>query len=381
MGKTIALKNLSKQYGENPILHEINLTIEAGERIVLLGPSGSGKSTLLRMIAGLEDITSGDLQLDGKKANHLESGARDIAMVFQNYALYPHMTVAENIVFALKANKVPKKEIQHRLEESLEMLGLVPFKNRLPKDLSGGQRQRTALARAVVKRTDYFLLDEPLSNLDVRLRLDARKELVKIHEKYQQTFVYVTHDQIEAMTLAHRIVLLNEGHIQMVDTPENVYNRPNNAFTAAFIGSPGMNLLRGAYENGGIKVANQRVILSEKWQLFLQQQSSTNEVLLGIRPEHLQVSVSQGDLKGEIKYSELLGQNYALTVLVDSLEVTVLSETSKWKIGDNVYLQIKQEKLHFFSTETQLNIGYPAQLEEGETINEISTPFGHPYYE
>lgn len=370
MGKEIVLSNVSKNYGDNSILKEVNLTIQAGERVVLLGPSGSGKSTLLRMIAGLEEITSGELLLNQELANHLECGERNIAMVFQNYALYPHMTVAENIVFALKANKIAANEISSRLEEALSMLGLAPFRDRLPKDLSGGQRQRTALARAVVKRSDYFLLDEPLSNLDVRLRLDARKELVKIHEKYQQTFVYVTHDQIEAMTLAHRIVLLNEGTIQMVDTPRNVYMRPCNIFTATFIGSPGMNILPAYFEEGILKVEFQSLQLSREWSLYLQKQTAKN-LQVGFRPEHVQISNRPGGLKGVVKFRELLGQSYALTIAVGEVEVIALCEDGRWQVNDLVYLQIDPRKLHFFSNEDETNLGYPFELEREECIREI----------
>lgn len=366
MGKTIRLEKITKHYDETVILKDIELAIEAGERIVLLGPSGSGKSTLLRMIAGLEAITSGELFLGERRANELESGQREIAMVFQNYALYPHMTVSENITFALKANKLAKKEIAARLNEALEMLSLEKYKDRLPRELSGGQRQRVALARAVVKRSDYFLLDEPLSNLDVRLRLDARKELVKIHERYQQTFIYVTHDQIEAMTLADRIVLLHEGKIQMVDTPQTIYARPNNVFTASFIGSPGMTILPVNHNQGTIHMANQRFLLNDLWREYLAADYEEQELLLGIRPEHLLVTQEEGELTGQIKYRELLGQYYALTVALKELEIIVLAESSRWQVGDQVNLKLNQQQLHFFDPHSQINVGYPEKLTKGE---------------
>lgn len=371
MGKEIKLSKIAKKYGEHSILKELDLTIQAGERIVLLGPSGSGKSTLLRMIAGLEEITSGELYLGTTLANQLECGKRNIAMVFQNYALYPHMTVKENITFALKAAKIDKKEIASRLDEALDMLGLTTYKDRLPKDLSGGQRQRTALARAVVKRSDYFLLDEPLSNLDVRLRLDARMELVNIHEKYRQTFVYVTHDQIEAMTLADRIVLLNEGKIQMVDTPRNVYLRPANIFTATFIGSPGMNILSAVLNGTALTIAGQAIQLSDEWQEYLATQPE--QLLVGIRPEHLRCSKTQGTIKAIIQYRELLGQNYALTVTVNGEKLIIISEDPTWQIGDTLYLEVPCTKLHFFSKDTKTNLGYPYTLEKGDSIHEILT--------
>lgn len=370
MGKVIQLSNIVKKYDDSIILAGIDLTIKAGERIVLLGPSGSGKSTLLRMIAGLEKITEGELFLDGKLANQVSCGERDMAMVFQNYALYPHMSVNENITFALRSNRLDKREIETRLNEALDMLDLKPYQTRLPKELSGGQRQRVALARAIVKRSEYFLLDEPLSNLDVRLRLDARMELVKIHEMYQQTFVYVTHDQIEAMTMAHRIVLLNEGMIQMVDTPRNVYLRPTNVFSATFIGAPGMNILEAQLRSNELIVGNQFFTLKEEWRKFLLEKGEFH-LLFGIRPEHFTLVNHGGDLQGKVVYRELLGQNYALTIDLGESTIIALSEESHWKIGDTAHLLVDQKNCHFFSKSNQMNIGYPFTLEEGESTNEI----------
>lgn len=370
MGKVIQLSNVVKKYGDSLILAGIDLTIKAGERIVLLGPSGSGKSTLLRMIAGLEEITDGELFLDGKFANQISCGERDMAMVFQNYALYPHMSVSENITFALRSNRLDKREIETRLNEALDILDLKPYQKRLPKELSGGQRQRVALARAIVKRSDYFLLDEPLSNLDVRLRLDARMELVKIHEMYQQTFVYVTHDQIEAMTMAHRIVLLNEGTIQMVDTPRNVYLRPTNVFSATFIGAPGMNILEAHIRSNELIVGDQFFTLKEEWRKFLLEKGEFH-LFFGIRPEHFTLVNHGGDLQGKIVYRELLGQNYALTIELGESTIIALSEESHWKIGDTAHLLIDQKNCHFFSKSNQINMGYPFTLEEGESTNEI----------
>ncbi|WP_159583658.1 ABC transporter ATP-binding protein [Streptococcus halichoeri] len=361
MGKNIRLSALYKAYGTTAVLKNINLKIEAGERLVLLGPSGSGKSTLLRMIAGLESITSGELYMGGKLANHLECGERNVAMVFQNYALYPHMTVGENISFALKANKVKKEVIQERLTEALDILELSPYKDRYPKELSGGQRQRVALARAIVKKSDYFLLDEPLSNLDVRLRLDARKELVKLHEKYRQTFIYVTHDQMEAMTLADRIVVLNNGAIQMVDKPEMVYARPANLFTATFIGSPGMSILKGQQEKGNLYINDneQKVGLSRAWSRHL---VDKEYMYVGIRPEHLHLDKGGGILKGTIKYSELLGQHFAYTVTIGQEDIIVLHDSKAFTIGEQVGINFSQDKLHFFDAETTLNLGYPEEV-------------------
>ena len=245
--KNIVFDHVVKAYDKNVIVKDLNMEIREGERLILLGPSGCGKSTTLRMIAGLEKLSGGNLYMDGRLVNDVPCGERNVSMVFQNYALFPHMTVQSNIVYGLKAHKMDPAEIKTRLSEVLDMLDLKGLEERRPKDLSGGQRQRVALARAVVKRSDYFLLDEPLSNLDAQLRLRARKELVKIHEMYHQTLIYVTHDQIEAMTVGQRIALMHEGKMQMLDTPANVYNRPANVFTAKFIGSPSMNIVEASY--------------------------------------------------------------------------------------------------------------------------------------
>lgn len=359
MGKSIRLENLTKKYGDNTILSQINLSIQAGEKVVLLGPSGSGKSTLLRLIAGLETITDGKIYLDDKNANNIPCGERDMAMVFQNYALYPHMTVSDNITFGLKANKVPKLEIKQRLVDVLNMLQLEAYSKRLPKQLSGGQRQRVALARAVVKRSDYFLLDEPLSNLDVRLRLDARKELVNIHDTYKQTMVYVTHDQVEAMTIADKVVLLHKGIIQMVDTPKMVYEKPSNVFTASFIGAPPMNIIPIHYEVDVIKIGKQKIMLNDSWKDYLLKHTIGSTCYLGIRPEHLKISTQGGNLLGVVKYKELLGQHYAVVIDVEGNDIVVLSESDNWVITDKVYLEIPQKYMHFFSSETECNLGYP----------------------
>lgn len=251
---SISFKNVNKSFGKVDVIKDLNLDIKEGERLILLGPSCCGKSTILRMISGLETLTSGELYLNGELANDVESGERSIAMVFQNYALYPHMTVKDNVEYGLKMNKVPQKERNQKVSEVLEILGLEDLENRTPKELSGGQRQRVALSRAIVKDSNFFLLDEPLSNLDAQLRGHARKELVRLHEIYKQTFVYVTHDQVEAMTIGHRIALLNEGKIQMIDTPKHVYHRPSNIFVAKFIGSPSMNIVLTKYEDGVLRM-------------------------------------------------------------------------------------------------------------------------------
>ena len=239
----LTFHHVSKVYGTNQVVRDLDFSINAGERLILLGPSGCGKTTTLRMIAGLESITSGDLYMGDKRVNDVPPGERNIAMVFQSYALYPHMTVWDNITFGLQIQKLSPSEIEKRTKEAIDILQLEGLTERYPKELSGGQKQRVALARAIVKHSPYFLLDEPLSNLDAKLRQQARTQLVKIHEIYKPTMIYVTHDQVEAMTVATRIAIINEGVLQQIGTPEEVYHRPANTFVAQFIGTPAMNLL------------------------------------------------------------------------------------------------------------------------------------------
>ena len=290
--KNIVFDHVVKAYDKNVIVKDLNMEIREGERLILLGPSGCGKSTTLRMIAGLERLSGGNLYMDGRLVNDVPCGERNVSMVFQNYALFPHMTVQSNIVYGLKAHKMDPAEIKTRLSEVLDMLDLKGLEERRPKDLSGGQRQRVALARAVVKRSDYFLLDEPLSNLDAQLRLRARKELVKIHEMYHQTLIYVTHDQVEAMTLGTRIVVMNRGMIQQVAPPAELYRNPVNKFVAGFIGSPTMNFLDvDVLEEDGTVW-----LLGQGWRLPLEGYQASKlkdkgytgkRITLGIRPEDL----------------------------------------------------------------------------------------------
>ncbi|MCJ7840906.1 ABC transporter ATP-binding protein [Lederbergia sp. NSJ-179] len=361
--KEIRFENVWKSYGKTQVVKGLDLTIKEGERLILLGPSGCGKSTTLRMIAGLEDITSGDLYMNDRRVNDIPSGKRDVAMVFQNYALYPHMNVVDNITYGLKVQKVQKDEIITRLNTVLEMLQLKGYEDRFPKDLSGGQRQRVALARAVVKKCDFFLLDEPLSNLDAQLRVLARKELVKIHEMYKQTIVYVTHDQIEAMTVGDRIALMNQGQLQMLDTPENVYHRPANIFTAKFIGSPPTNIVDMAYQNGNVVIGEQIFQLTPMW-INQMNQSSVDKFVFGIRPEHLEIYKAplENTLKGNVKYVENQGSNYAIYVELEGNEVIAMSEKNKWYPSEEVYLRPIVDHIHIFDKETTNSIGYPKEL-------------------
>ncbi|AOT71479.1 ABC transporter ATP-binding protein [Geosporobacter ferrireducens] len=361
--KEIVFENVCKHYGKNLVVNHLNLTIRAGERLILLGPSGCGKSTTLRIISGLENISSGKLYMGGKCVNDVPSGDRNIAMVFQNYALFPHMTVEENITYGLKVHKVPKGDIEERLKSALQMLRLEGLEKRKPKELSGGQRQRVALARAVVKRSDFFLLDEPLSNLDAQLRGHARKELVKIHEMYRQTFVYVTHDQVEAMTIGDRVALMNKGVLQMVDTPDNVYNRPANVFTAKFIGAPAANVLDADYWENGLIVGKQKLLLPEMW-IEQVKKSRSNEFAFGIRPEHIQLSKAPiaNAFKGRVKYIENYGNRFGIYFEIEGNEIIAMADENDLSANDTVYFQPDFAKIHLFDRSTTNSIGYPKEL-------------------
>lgn len=246
----VELKSVRKSYGAVPVLHGVSVDINEGEFVTLVGPSGCGKSTLLRMIAGLENITGGEIQIGGRTVNDIPPKARDIAMVFQNYALYPHMTVAENMGFSLKLKKAPREERETRVQRAAEILSLTKLLDRYPRELSGGQRQRVAMGRAIVRNPQVFLFDEPLSNLDAKLRVQMRAEIKELHQRLKTTTVYVTHDQVEAMTMADKIVVMHDGHVEQVGAPLELYDFPTNIFVAGFIGSPSMNFLKGKVEQG-----------------------------------------------------------------------------------------------------------------------------------
>lgn len=357
---SIQFEKVSKSFGRTKVIEDIDLTVKKGERIILLGPSGCGKSTILRMISGLETVTSGCLYLNGELANDVDSGDRSIAMVFQNYALFPHMTIEENVGYGLKINKMRKADISHKVAEAVKVLGLDGLESRYPRELSGGQRQRVALARALVKSSDFFLLDEPLSNLDAQLRGQARKELVKIHEMYGQTFVYVTHDQIEAMTIGHRIALLNQGELQMLDTPHNVYHRPANIFVATFIGSPSMNIMAVKIVERSMLLGSDRVELPELWlnQIY---HSGAEKLKIGIRPEDISLSGEAGEMAVpvEIKYVEDYGNRVGYYFEIGGEELISIMPENLFGRGDKIYWNIRPEKLHFFDAETTKSLGYP----------------------
>jgi len=353
--KNITLKNIEKSYGDTTVIKDLNLEIKAGERIIFLGPSGCGKSTILRMIAGLEPVTSGEVHLGKREVTHLPSGGRDVAMVFQNYALYPHMTVENNITYALKRNGISKPDRQERLNKVLGMLELDQYRKRMPKDLSGGQRQRVALARATVKKSDYFLLDEPLSNLDAKLRVRARRELLKLHKEFKQTFVYVTHDQVEAMALGDRIVVLNKGAVQMADTPENVYHHPRNIFVAKFIGSPPMNILSGIIRDSRFHYEDQNIDISEV--STISDDLNNTEVYLGIRPENMELATDEDyDIKGKVIFTENFSAEVAHTIKIADEEIVVMAP----EVIDRKEIGIKFDRkhVHIFNKKTELNYKY-----------------------
>ncbi|MDY4920623.1 MAG: ABC transporter ATP-binding protein [Phascolarctobacterium sp.] len=301
---SIIFSHVQKAYGKNVVIEDLNLEIKKGERLILLGPSGCGKTTTLRMIAGFEEITLGDLFMDGQQVNDKAPGERNIAMVFQSYALFPHMTVWENITFGLQLQKLPVAEIESRTREALEILHLEGYENKKTHELSGGQKQRVALARALVKQSPYFLLDEPLSNLDAKLRQKARTELVKIHEMFKPTMVYVTHDQIEAMTVAHRIAVMNQGRIQQIDTPYNIYHHPANTFVAGFIGSPAMNIIEAEVLNGKLIVG--KCVLTPPCEL-LKFIGARKKISFGLRPEACTPTYGSAMITGKTEFVENTG--------------------------------------------------------------------------
>ena len=334
----LTLKNVKKTYDKTQVIHGVDLDINSGEFIVFVGPSGCGKSTLLRMIAGLEDITEGEISIGGEVVNKIIAAERGVAMVFQSYALYPHMTVFENMSFALKQAKTPIDEIKSRVLEAAKILQIESLFERLPKQLSGGQRQRVAIGRAIVRNPKVFLFDEPLSNLDAALRVQTRIEIAKLHNQLAATMIYVTHDQVEAMTLADRIVVINQGIIEQVGTPIELYNSPTNQFVAEFIGSPKMNMIN--IENG------------EKFDLInINPPSEADKI--GIRPEHLSLANNGSHkLKGTVRHIENLGEHLLCYInLEKDNEITAkLDVNSDIKINEKINLDWHQDHQHFFDS-------------------------------
>jgi sn-glycerol 3-phosphate transport system ATP-binding protein len=297
---TVALKDVRKRFGGTQVIHGVDVDIADGEFIVIVGPSGCGKSTLLRMVAGLETVTEGDLFIGGRRVNDVEPMDRNIAMVFQNYALYPHMSVFDNMAYGLKIAKTPKPEIEQRVAEAAAMLQLEPYLQRKPRELSGGQRQRVAMGRAVVREPEVFLFDEPLSNLDAKLRVQMRLEIKALQRRLGVTALYVTHDQVEAMTLADRMIVMNAGNVEQIGAPLDVYERPETLFAAQFIGSPAMNVLPGEAEGRSVRLSDGAVLETAV--------EARGRVMVGVRPEHLAPDEG-GPLRVETALSEPLGAN------------------------------------------------------------------------
>ena len=343
-----------------------NLDIADKEFIVLVGPSGCGKSTTLRMVAGLEEISDGELYIDGKLMNDVAPKDRDIAMVFQNYALYPHMTVYENMAFSLKLRKEKKDVIDKKVREAAEILDITQYLDRKPKALSGGQRQRVAIGRAIVRDPKVFLMDEPLSNLDAKLRNQMRAEIIKLRERIDTTFIYVTHDQTEAMTLGDRIVIMRDGYIQQIGTPQDVFNHPANLFVAGFIGMPVMNMFDGRLtregdkyfaELGGIKVE----LSKDKEERLKKNNVQSQDVILGIRPEHTELA-DQG-VPAKIDVSEMMGSSVHLHVSAEGKDVIIIVPTTEmlsdaFKMGQQVHFTFNGAVAHVFSKETEKNLEF-----------------------
>jgi multiple sugar transport system ATP-binding protein len=363
---SVKLVGIRKIYDEGAqrhvAVHDLDLDIADGEFVVLVGPSGCGKSTTLRMIAGLESISGGELQIGGRVVNQVPAKERDIAMVFQNYALYPHMTAYDNMAFALTLRKLPAAEVQHRVREAAQVLGIEPLLVKRPRQMSGGERQRVALGRALVRKPQVFLFDEPLSNLDAKLRVQMRREIARLHRQLGTTMVYVTHDQVEAMTLGDRIVVMNRGQVQQVDTPAALYQRPRNTFVASFIGTPPMNLIEGEIGAG----ESPRFRASEgQFELTLEQPAAravsggaSRRVVLGVRPEDLAMAApgqlnQGGGVPARVELVELLGGEALLHLDSGGVDLTARVPAPLLVSGSDLTLILPQDRIHLFDGETR----------------------------
>lgn len=366
---SLLLKDINKTYPNGfKAVQNFNLEIQDKEFIIFVGPSGCGKSTTLRMIAGLEDITSGELYIEDRLVNNIEAKDRDIAMVFQNYALYPHMSIFDNMAFSLKLRKVPKAEIKQQVEEVAKILNIEELLRRKPKELSGGQRQRVAIGRAIVRKPKVFLFDEPLSNLDAKLRVQMRIELAKLHQKLQTTFIYVTHDQTEAMTLGTRIVVMKDGIIQQVDSPLNLYSKPINKFVAGFIGSPQMNFITCKVvktQEGIVLVFGKNSILlpEGKAKALVEKGYIDKEVIMGIRPEDIHdtqifvESFQNSIIETQVNVTELLGSEVFLYLALDNNEITAkVDPRTMARTGDKIKVALDLNKIHIFDKDTEIAI-------------------------
>jgi sn-glycerol 3-phosphate transport system ATP-binding protein len=353
----ISIRNVVKRYGFGPganaVIHGVSAEIADGEFVVIVGPSGCGKSTLLRMVAGLEEISGGEIAIAGRIVNNVEPSERDIAMVFQNYALYPHMTVFDNMAYGLKIAKVPLAEIKTRVDKAAKILELGPYLARKPRELSGGQRQRVAMGRAIVRQPAVFLFDEPLSNLDAKLRAQTRLEIQKLHGELRTTSLFVTHDQVEAMTLAERMIVMNAGRMEQVGTPDEVYHRPATTFVAGFIGSPPMNLVRGRTEGAGFTTGGQMLPLPT-------QAPREGELVMGVRPEHVEIAAeSAAGWPMRVQALEMLGaERLVYGSIGESMFTARLDATLSYpKVGDNISIHAAPAHLHWFDAATSARVG------------------------
>ena len=359
----VVLERVSKYFGDVKAVDDVSLTIEDKEFLTFLGPSGSGKTTALRLIAGLETLTNGNIRIGDRTVNDLPPKDRDIAMVFQSYALYPHMSVFDNIAFPLKIRKVAKDEIQKTVKQTAEMLGIEKFLKRKPKELSGGERQRVALGRAIVRKPSVFLMDEPLSNLDAKLRVYMRAELIRLQKKLATTLIYVTHDQVEAMTMSDRIAIMNYGKILQVEAPKGIYDEPVDTFVAGFIGSPPMNFIDCSFvEKDGTAVLDAGVFTVDvsEFKDVIKQNATGSEVVLGLRPEDVSVQKERkpGELiESEIYVMEPLGSELIIDLKVGDWIVKAKSAPDfTAKIGDTAWIMFDKKKMHVFDRKTQKTI-------------------------
>jgi multiple sugar transport system ATP-binding protein len=347
---SIQFKNVTKNFGDTRVVDDLSLEIENGEFVVLLGPSGCGKTTTLRMLAGLESVTTGDLYIEGERINDVQTQHRDLAMVFQSYALYPHMTIAENIAYPLRVRKLGKEERTRRVAEVARMLEIEPLLERKPRQLSGGERQRVALARAIVREPRAYLMDEPLSNLDARLRVQMRGELKRLQHQLGTTTIYVTHDQAEAMTLATRVAVMKRGRLQQFDTPLNIYNRPANRFVAEFVGSPSMNFIDGKIEGG--------VFVNESIRIPVTR-ANADRLTIGIRPEHIRVFTEPqtGTIAATVYVTELMGnETFVFLSVGNSKLIARAGADFRAEFESPVWLRIVADKAHYFDPQTGTSI-------------------------
>jgi|TARA_B100001146_G_scaffold176405_1_gene157743 multiple sugar transport system ATP-binding protein len=349
----IAISNVTKKFDSTEVIHGINLKIYDGEFVVLVGPSGCGKTTLLRMIAGLESITDGNISIDDKIINNIKPKERDCAMVFQNYALYPHMKVAANMGFSLKIKKASKEEINKKVKDVAKILEIEDYLERYPRQLSGGQRQRVAMGRAIVRNPKVFLFDEPLSNLDAKLRVQMRTQIKLLHARLKTTLVYVTHDQVEAMTMADKIVVMNEGLVEQTGAPLELYDKPVNIFVAGFIGSPSMNLLNASINSNSINLGSAGSI-----PITRKTTSENNlDIILGIRPSHMDISKNGEGLKFQIDVIEPTGADSLVYGKINDTECCVqTSERLNLKSGEIIHILPNEDNLHFFDNQSNERI-------------------------